>query len=58
MNRQAERQSNGAHPVEQQNAKGIKKIEDTLRDFWYNIKWNNIHIIGIQEGEERARKLT
>ena len=27
--------------------------EDSLRDLWDNIKLNNIHIIGVPEGEER-----
>ena len=31
----------------------MKRNEDTLRDFWDNIKRNNIRIIGVPEGEER-----
>ena len=42
--------------TEQQNGKRIFKREDTLRDLWDNIKQNNIHIIGVPEGEERERK--
>ena len=39
--------------VEEQNKeKRIKRIEDRLRDFWDNIKHNNIRMIGIPEGEE------
>lgn len=26
--------------------------EDSLRDLWYNMKHNNIHITGLQEGKE------
>ena len=33
--------------------KNEKKTEDHLRDIWDNIKHTNIHIIGIEEGEER-----
>ena len=31
----------------------MKRNEDTLRDFWDNIKRNNIRIIGVPEGEKR-----
>ena len=31
----------------------MKRIEDSLRDIWDNIKLTNIQIIGIPEGEER-----
>ena len=33
----------------------MKKNEDSLRDLWDNIKCNNIHIIGVPEGEEREK---
>ena len=33
----------------------MKRNEDSLRDLWDNIKWTNIHIIGIPEGEEREK---
>ena len=33
------------------------KKEDSLRDLWNNIKHNNICIIQVPEGEERARNL-
>ena len=29
--------------------------EDSLRELWDNIKHNNIHIIGVPEGEEREK---
>ena len=33
----------------------MKRNEDSLRDFWDNIKRNNIHVIGVPEGEEREK---
>ena len=39
--------------MEQNKEKRIKINEDSLRDFWDNIKCTNIHIIGVLEGEER-----
>ena len=33
----------------------MKRNEDSLRDLWYNIKCNDIHIIGVPEGEEREK---
>ena len=33
----------------------MKINEETLRDLWDNIKCNNIHIIGVPEGEEREK---
>ena len=35
--------------------KRMKRNEDSLRDFWDNIKCINIHIIGVPEGEEREK---
>ena len=40
---------------EQQKEKRILKNEDTLRDLWGKIKYTNIHITGVQEGEEREK---
>ena len=34
----------------------MKRNEDSLRDIWDNIKHNNIHIIGVSEGEEREKE--
>ena len=39
--------------AEQNKEKRMKINEDSLRDLWDNIKRNNIHIIGVPEGEER-----
>ena len=41
--------------VEQNKEKRMKRNEDSLRDLWYHIKRNNIHIIGVPEGEEREK---
>ena len=41
--------------AEQNKEKRMKRNEDSLRDLWDNIKHNNIHIIGVPEGEEREK---
>ena len=41
--------------AEQNKEKRIKRNEDSLRELWDNIKCNNIHIIGVAEGEEREK---
>ena len=41
--------------AEQNKKKRMKRNEDSLRDLWDNIKRNNIHIIGVSEGEEREK---
>ena len=33
----------------------MKRTEDSIRNFWDNIKWTNICVIGVQEGEERGK---
>ena len=33
----------------------MKRNEDSLRDLWDNINRDNIHIIGVLEGEEREK---
>ena len=38
--------------TEQNKEKKLKRNEDTLRDFWDNIKHTNIRITGVPEGEE------
>ena len=35
--------------------KGKKRMEDSLRDLWDNIKCTNIRIIGIPEEEEKKK---
>ena len=32
--------------------KRMKRCEDSVRNFWDNIKCTNIHIVGVPEGEE------
>ena len=41
--------------AEQTKEKRMKRNEDSIRDFWDNIKLNNIRIIGVPEGEEREK---
>ena len=33
----------------------MKRTEDNLRDFWYNIRLTNIWVLGSQEEEEREK---
>ena len=40
---------------EQNKEKGMKRIEDNLRDLWDNIKRTNVQIIGVPEGEEKKK---
>ena len=41
---------------EQNKEKRMKRIEDSLRDLWDNIKGTNIRIIGIPEEEEKKKR--
>ena len=40
---------------EQNKVKGMKRKENSLRDFWDTIKCNNIRIIGVPEEEEEKK---
>ena len=40
---------------EQNKVKRMKRTEDSLRDFWDNIKGTNIQIIGVPEEEEKKK---
>ena len=40
---------------EQNKGKTIKRIEDSLRDIWDNIKCTNIRVIGVPEEEEKRK---
>ena len=40
---------------EQNKEKGMKRIEDSLRDLWDNIKCIKIRVIGIPEEEEKKK---
>ena len=41
---------------EQIKVKRMKTTEDSLRNFWDNIKCTNIRIIGVPEEEEEKKK--
>ena len=41
---------------EQNKVKRMKRIEDSLRDLWDNIKCTNIQIIGVPEEEEEKKE--
>ena len=41
--------------TEKNKEKRMKRIEDSLRDLWDNIKHANIRIIGIPEEEEKKK---
>ena len=41
--------------AEQNKGKRMKTIEDSLRDFWDNIKCTNIRITGVPEEEEKRK---
>ena len=41
--------------AEQNKEKRMKRIEDSLRDLWDNIKCTNIWIIGVSEEEEKKK---
>ena len=42
--------------IEQNKEKKMKRIEDSLRDLWDNIKCTNIRIIGVPEEEEKNKR--
>jgi len=42
---------------DQNKGKRMKRTEDSLRDFWDNIKCTNIHVVGIPEEEEKRKIL-
>ena len=41
--------------AEQNKEKRMKRIEDTLRDLWDNVKRTNIRIIGVPVEEEKKK---
>ena len=41
--------------AKQNKEKRMKRIEDSLRDLWDNIKHTNIRIIGVPEEEEKKK---
>ena len=42
--------------TEQNKEKTMKRIEDSLRDLWDNLKHTNIWIIGVPEEEEKKKR--
>ena len=42
--------------VEQKRENRLETNEESLREFWDNVKRTNIRIIGVPEGEERERR--
>ena len=42
--------------TEQNKEKRINRKDDSLRNFWENIKHTTIRIIGVPEGEEREKE--
>ena len=47
----------GISAEEQNKVKRMKRIEDSCRDLWYNIKCTNIQTIGVPEKEEKKKKI-
>ena len=41
--------------AEENKEKRMKRIEDSLRDLWDNIKHTNIRIVGVPEEEEKKK---
>ena len=41
--------------MEQNTEKRIKRNEDSLGNLWDNVKYTNIHIIGVPEGDQRKK---
>jgi len=44
-------------PEEQNKEKGMKRIEDSLRDIWDNIKCTNIQIRGSRRRREKRKRM-
>ena len=42
--------------AEQKREKRLKINEESLREFWDNIKCTNIHNTGVKEGKEREKR--
>ena len=41
--------------MEQNKEKRIKRNEDSLGNLWDNVKYTDIHIIGVPEGDQRKK---
>ena len=57
MNTWSGRQNNGNHPIRTVEIKTNEKNESNKWDLWDNINHANVRIIGIQEGEEREKRI-
>ena len=55
MNQRAAGQGRKKSQNEQEKEKRLRKNEEELREMQDNVKHNNIHIIGIPEGEEEEQ---
>ena len=42
---------------EQNKGKGMKRIEESLRELWDNIKCTNMQVIGVPEEEDKRKAL-
>ena len=42
--------------ADQNKEKRIKRLEDSIRDLWDNIKCTNIRILGVSEEEEKKKE--
>ena len=49
------KQNGGNHYYRTEKKKRMERYEDSVRDLWDNIKYTNIHIIQVPEGEEREK---
>ena len=43
--------------ADQNKEKRMKRIEDSLRDFWDNIKHTNVQMIGVPENKRKRKGL-
>ena len=50
------RQNNGNYPVRTVKSKFLKN-ENNLRDLWDTIRYANVHIIGVPEGEKGVKNV-
>ena len=45
------------HNSKKKEEKRNQKNKDSVRSLWDNFKHTNIHVIGVQEGEEREQEI-
>ena len=56
MNKWGGKQISGNYGCRTEKRKRLKTNEESLREFWDNVKRTNISIIGVPEGEEREKE--